>query len=336
MGDMARTVHAFRLHRDLTADVAAVPAPVLAAGEVRVRTAAAAICGSDLHSAQTGAWIQYWPATTGHEVVGTVVETAALDSAAGDSAAGGVAVGTRVVVDSRIPCRACDDCARSPRLCGHLTWLGESRPGGFAEELAVPAAQVYPIADDRLPYEIAVLAEPLAVVVTALRSIPVATRTVLIQGYGPIGALAHLVLQHRGITVIVAEPHPGRLAAAVSRGATLTADAAAPPDVVIDAAGYRGSVAAACESVRRGGTVLVIAIDASSIDISAQTLVEKSVSIATSVGFDDDGIPEALAVLSADADAFADLVSDRIPLADLPQRLLAPIPTIGKVVVTFA
>lgn len=330
MGDMARTVQALRLHRDLTADVADVPAPVLLAGEVRVRTGGAGICGSDLHSAQTGAWIEYWPATTGHEVAGTVVE----------SAVDGVAVGTRVVVDSRIPCRHCDDCARSPRLCGTLTWLGESRPGGFAEELAVPAADVYPIADDALPIDTAALAEPLAVVLTALRRIPDGTRTVLLQGYGPIGALAHLVLQSRGIAVTVAEPHPGRLDAAVARGArpaTRTEHADVPaPDVVVDAAGYPGSVAAAFDAVRRGGTVLVVAIGDHPIDISAQALVEKGVSIATSVGFDDDGIPEALAVLSADPDAFAGVVSDRIPLADLPPRLLAPTPTLGKVVVTFA
>ncbi|WP_404444658.1 alcohol dehydrogenase catalytic domain-containing protein [Microbacterium marinum] len=323
---MARTIRALRLHRDLTADVAEIVAPHLAEGEVRVRSGAAGICGSDVHAAQTGAWIEYWPATTGHEVAGTVVE----------SAAAGIAVGSRVIVDSRIPCRACADCAVSPRLCAHLTWLGESRPGGFAEELTASAADVHPVADDALPLDVAVLAEPLAVVLQALRGVPAEARTVLIQGYGPIGALAHLVLRGRGVEVAVAETHPGRLAAAVARGAVAAADGPKRIDVVIDAAGYRGSVAVAFAAVRRGGTVLVIAIGDHPIDISAQALVEKGVSILTSVGFDDDGIPAAIATLAAEPAAFADVVSDRIPLDDLPARLTAPAPTLGKVVVAFA
>ncbi len=323
---MARTIRSLRLHRDLTADVAEIVAPLLADGEVRVRTGAAGICGSDVHAAQTGAWIDYWPATTGHEVAGTVVE----------SAAAGIAVGSRVVVDSRIPCRGCADCAVSPRLCAHLTWLGEARPGGFAEELTTAGADVYPIPDDTLPLDVAVLAEPLAVVLQALRGVPADTRTVLIQGYGPIGALAHLVLSGRGVEVVVAETHPARLATAVARGAVTAADGPKRIDVVIDTAGYRGSVAAAVAAARRGGTVIVIAIGDHPIDISARALVEKGVSILTSLGFDDDGIPAAIAALAAEPVAFAGVVSDRIPLDDLPARLTAPVSTLGKVVVAFA
>jgi hypothetical protein len=37
-------------------NVAEIVAPPLAEGEVRVRTGAAGICGSDVHAAQTGAW----------------------------------------------------------------------------------------------------------------------------------------------------------------------------------------------------------------------------------------------------------------------------------------
>jgi len=319
---MPRTIQALRLHRDLVAEVADVVVPELHEGEVRIRTGAAGVCGSDVHAARTGAWIEYWPATTGHEVAGVVVE----------SRSAAVAVGSRVVVDSRIPCRACDDCAVSPRLCADLTWLGESRPGGFAEELTVPASDTYPIPDETLPLGVAVLAEPLAVVLTALDGIPDDTRTVLIQGYGPIGALAHLVLRGRGIGVSVIETDPGRLARAVARGAE---EVMGRVDVVLDAAGYPGSVRTAFETVRRGGTVVVVAIGDHPIDISAQALVEKGVDIVTSVGFDDDGIPSALGILAADPVAFADVVSDRIPLDELPSLLLAPRPPLGKVVVHF-
>lgn len=50
---MARMIEALRLHRDLTVDVASIPAPAMVAGEVRVRTAAARVCGSDLHAVRS-------------------------------------------------------------------------------------------------------------------------------------------------------------------------------------------------------------------------------------------------------------------------------------------
>lgn len=322
---MTHSAQALRVHRDLVVDIGDIPERTLPPGEVRIRVGAAGICGSDIHAVHTGAWIEYWPATLGHEVAGTVVESENAE----------LSVGTRVVVDSRIPCRACADCAVSPRFCPHLTWLGESRPGGFAEELVVPATVVYPITSDELPIDVAVLAEPLAVVLTAVARLPRGTRTVLIMGYGPIGALCHLVLRDRGIEVTVAETHPGRLATAVARGA-LSADVASDRiDVVIDSAGFPGSVKVAFGAVRRGGTVLVVAIGGSAIDISAQDLVEKCVTIAPSIGFHDDSIPAALTALIAEPGAFADVVSDRITLEELPARLSAPAPTLGKVVVTF-
>lgn len=326
MNAMTHTVRALRVHRDLVAEVGAVPAPSLAENDVRVRVAAAGVCGSDVHAVQTGAWIDYLPATLGHEVVGTITETRSPRHA----------VGTRVAIDSRVLCRDWADCATAPQLCARLTWLGESRPGGFAEEIVVPAADAYPFAAADLPMEVAVLAEPLAVVLTALDRLPRAAARVLILGYGPIGALSHVVLRSRGIEVVVAETHPGRMAAAAARGALPVDDAEGRIDAAIDAAGFPGSVAAAFTAVRRGGTVVVVAIGDHAIEISAQELVEKCVTIAPSIGFDDDGIPAALAVLAASPSAFANVVSDPITLDELPRRLTEPTSTLGKIVVTFS
>ncbi|MCT9001048.1 alcohol dehydrogenase catalytic domain-containing protein [Microbacterium memoriense] len=323
---MTHTVRALRVHRDLMTDVGEISAPDIGENEVRVGVAAAGVCGSDIHAVQTGAWIEYWPATLGHEVVGTITESRSPD----------LAVGTAVAIDSRIPCRACADCAVAPQLCARLTWLGESRPGGFAEEVVVPAAGVYPFDAAILPMEVAVLAEPLAVVLSALLRLPRDAARVLILGYGPIGALSHLVLRSRGIDVIVAESDPGRLAAAAARGAISASTGRERVDAVIDAAGYPGSVATAFTAVRRGGTVVVVALGDHAIDVSAQELVEKCVTIAPSIGFDDDGIPTALAVLAASPSAFADVVSDRIVLDELAKRLAEPTPTLGKIVVTLA
>lgn len=309
---------AFRVNRDLSLEVGETTRAPIGPGEVRVRPAYAGVCGSDLHAAHTGAWIEYWPATLGHEVVAVVAESSAAVAAVGD----------RVVVDSRIPCRACADCVVSPRFCADLTWLGESRPGGFATDLVVPASSLFPVPDG-LPLDVAVLAEPLAVVLRALDALPAGAERVLVQGYGPIGALAHRVLAARGVRVAVTEARQDRLDLAASRGA----EPLDRIDAVIDAAGFPGSVRAAVQAVRRGGTVLVVALGAHPIDVVAQDLVERGVQIATSIGFDDGDIPRALELLAADPEGYAAVISTRIPLAELPATLTGRADTLGKLVV---
>ncbi len=315
---------AFRVNRDLSLEIAEVPPAPMGPGEVRVRPAHAGVCGSDQHAAHTGAWIEYWPATLGHEVVGVVAESSVDASVPGD----------RVVVDSRIPCRDCADCAVSPRLCANLTWLGESRPGGFATDLVVPASSLFAVPDG-LPLDVAVLAEPLAVVLRALDALPTGTERVLVQGYGPIGALAHRVLAGRGVRVTVAETRQDRLDLAAERGAE-SRESLGRVDAVVDAAGFPGSVRVAVEAVRRGGTVLVVALGAHPIDVVAQDLVERGVQIATSLGFEDGDIPRALETLAADPEGYAAVVSTRIPLAELPATLTGRADTLGKLVVACA
>jgi threonine dehydrogenase-like Zn-dependent dehydrogenase len=298
------------LESDLSLRLADVTLPLRASGDVRIRTEWTGLCGSDLHVLATGAWVSSWPAQLGHEVVGVV----------GESDDPAFPVGTRVVPDSRIPCRACPDCARSVRFCRNLTWLGESRPGGYGAEFDVPGSSLARV-PDTLPAELAVLAEPLAVVQRALDEVP-AARSVLLLGYGPIGALLHAELGRSSsdASIAVAEPQPERHAAALASGATAD-EPTAEYDLVIDAAGFSGSVATAFSRVRRGGAVLVVAIGPAPIGIPAQDLVEKGVSVVGSVGFEDGDLQRALTSLDGDQDRFARVVTHRVDLADFPDFL---------------
>lgn len=301
---------ALLLDRDLSLRLADLEPVPRAVGDVRIRTEWTGLCGSDLHVLATGAWVSSWPARLGHEVVGTI----------GESDDPALPVGTRVVPDSRIPCRACADCARSVRFCRNLTWLGESRPGGFASIFDAPADAVHRV-PRALPAELAVLAEPLAFVQRALDEVP-ASGSVVILGYGPIGALAHAELARRAPMrpVAVTEPQEARRAAALAAGAQ-PADAGGEYDLVVDAAGFPGSVQSAFASVRRGGTVLVVAIGPTPIGIPAQDLVEKGIRLVGSVGFEDGDIERALATLAEAPGHFDRVVTHRVELADLPAFL---------------
>ncbi|MGO9657222.1 MAG: zinc-dependent alcohol dehydrogenase [Acidimicrobiales bacterium] len=325
---------ALLLDRQLRVALGTRELPVPAPGEALVRVAWAGVCGSDLHVLKTGAWVAYWPATLGHEVVGVVQ----------DCPGGEMAPGTTVVLDSRLPCGACPGCAVAPSLCHQMTWMGEARPGGFARHLVVPVGSLVSCPPDLEP-AIAVLAEPLAVAMHAVSRLSHRPHDALVLGYGPIGALVHLELVRRwpDLAVFVSEPADERRRLGLALGASPApgpagpggADRAVPGfGLVVDAAGYPGSLTDACARAANGGTVLVVALSAEAVTLVPAQLAERTLTIAGSVGFDGE-LEEALVVLAADADRYRPLVSEAVLLEEAAERLasLGRSPSAGKVVV---
>jgi NADPH:quinone reductase-like Zn-dependent oxidoreductase len=116
------------------------PAPEPGPGEVLVRLEAAALNRLDLWVRQgwPGISLEY-PHIPGADGSGTV---AALGE--------GVtrwAVGDRVVINSNLGCGECDFClAGRDNLCRSWQLLGENVGGTYAEYVALPARQLYPLA----------------------------------------------------------------------------------------------------------------------------------------------------------------------------------------------
>ncbi len=117
-----------------------VPAPVPAPDEVRVRVRAAALNHLDLWVRRGLPIETTMPHVGGSDVAGVVEEVG--------ERAEGVAVGDRVVVNPSLSCGRCEWCvAGEVPLCPEYRILGEHTNGGFAEYVAVPAANVYRIPD---------------------------------------------------------------------------------------------------------------------------------------------------------------------------------------------
>ena len=296
-------------------------------GDLLVAVDWAGVCGSDLHVLRSGDWVTGWPATLGHEVTGRVAA----------SPGGELAVGTRVVVDSRVPCEACPGCAAGPHLCENLAWFGEACPGGFASHVLVPARRVAACPAD-LESAIAVLAEPLAVAMHAVtRAGLTEPERVTIIGYGPVGALVHLEIARRWpeTAVTVVEPLAARRQLAAAFGAAaFGAETGPPARLVVDAAGYPGSLRDSCASCARGGTVLVVALGHQPEPLLPAVLAERELTLAGSNGFADE-LSQAVAVLAADPDRYRPLVTEAITLDEAPRRLreLLTEPAAGKVVI---
>jgi len=293
-------------------------------GSALIAVEYAGICGSDLHVLNTGDWVTTWPAILGHEIIG-IVE---------DCPGGEFSTGDRVVVDSRVPCNGCLGCQTAANLCENLAWVGEIVPGGYQRHTVLDVGLLH-LCPPELDARVGVLAEPLAVAmhgVSRLREIPPAA---LILGYGPIGALVHSELSRLrpDCVITVREPNSDRRQLAEACGATLTSESTRWP-LVVDAAGYATSISDAIDLTAHGGSILAIAIPHTSTQIDAQGLVERSISLIGSVGFNDE-LAQAITSLNDNPDHYRALVTEEVPLALAADRLrtMPTRPAAGKVVI---
>lgn len=115
-----------------------VPAPTIGPGDVLVRVRAVALNHLDLWLRQGLPRLKVtFPHIPGADVAGVVEATGA--------AVASVRPGEEVIVAPGISCGVCRHCvAGEDNLCAQYSILGEHRHGGYAEYVAVPAANILP------------------------------------------------------------------------------------------------------------------------------------------------------------------------------------------------
>src|SRR5690606_9315002 len=208
------------------------------------------------------------PLILGHEVAGDVVEVG--------PAVARVRVGDRVAVDPSRPCWRCRACREGrPNLCARMSFYGSAAvfphvQGAFRDELVCDESQCH-VVPPATPHAIAVMAEPLAVCLHAIRRAgPLLGRRLLITGCGPIGALSCIAARAAGaahVTVTDVVDPPLRVALAV--GADETINAARAPeriaayeadkgwfDVAIEASGSPQALITCLACTRPGGRIV--------------------------------------------------------------------------------
>jgi L-iditol 2-dehydrogenase len=167
--------------------------------EVLVRVRACGICGTDIHIARKCA--EDW-STIGHEIAGEVerVGTEVTRLKPGD----------KVVVENCTFCGVCANCKNGDvERCS--SWLTLDDQPGAAEYITIRERSLH--AFDDMPFEHAVLAEPLGVAldVTKLAEIPL-NSTVCVMGPGPIGLMAVRIAKLKGAkkVILVGNSHSAR------------------------------------------------------------------------------------------------------------------------------
>jgi threonine 3-dehydrogenase len=196
------------------------PEPECGPNDVLIRIRRTAICGTDLHISHWDEWARGTikvPMPVGHEFSG-VVEKVGREVR-------GIEAGQRVSGEGHVTCGHCRNCRAGRRhLCRNTEGLGVNRQGCFAELLALPAANVFPL-PDAVPDEIGCILDPLGNAVHTALSFDLVGEDVLVTGAGPIGIMAASVCRHAGArNIVITDVNPYRLDLASRMGAARAVD----------------------------------------------------------------------------------------------------------------
>lgn len=311
-------------------------APLPGPGEIRLRVDWCGICGTDREEWRAGPLFiptdephpmtgTAAPLTLGHEVAGTVTDVGPDVE--------GFAEGDIVALDGLLTCGTCWWCRRHElTLCPQLASIGLHVDGGLAEAITVPAKMAI-VAPPGLDAETAVLAEPVAVAVRALRRGRLAEgEQVLVQGAGMIGLAAMRAARRLGAaSVTMAARSESRRRHAKEMGADAVVDPSGPdflervqelhdgrgPDLVIEAAGTPHACAQATSAARRGGRIVFLGLPAEpgQIDYFELVATERELIGSLSHVWDED-LAEAVTMLGQGLLRADEVVATRIPLED--------------------
>jgi L-iditol 2-dehydrogenase len=329
-------------------ELADLPVPSPGADEILVRVAACGICGSDVHGYDGSSGRRIPPLVMGHEAAGVVAETGKNVSA--------FKAGDRVTFDSTVYCGDCANCRRGEmNLCDRRQVLGVScgdyrRNGAFAEFVLVPARIVHRLPEN-LSFPEAALLEAVAVALHAVSLVPIEpSTTALVVGAGTIGLLVQQALAAAGCErVFVTDVDPTRLKLSQSLGATavlqsgpsfaneiLNLTKATGVDVAVEAVGINATVATAINSVRKGGSVVLVGNVTPEVTIPLQAVVSRQIRLQGSCASSGE-YPRAIELMSSGKINVKPLITAVASLDEGPrwfERLYAGEPNLMKVVLT--
>lgn len=195
-----------------------VTQPDIGHNDVLIKVEKTAICGTDLHIYNWDKWSAKnikTPLVIGHEFVGHIVKMGVEVN--------GYEIGQRVSAEGHIVCGVCRNCrAGTQHLCPNTQGIGVNRDGAFAEYVAMPVQNLWPV-PDAIPSNLAAFFDPFGNAAHCALEYDMVGEDVLITGCGPIGIIATGICNHVGArNVIVTDVNDYRLNLAKKMGATRT------------------------------------------------------------------------------------------------------------------
>ena len=266
-----------------------IPVPEMGDNDVLIQIHKTAICGTDIHIFNWDEWAQKTipvPMQVGHEFMG---EIAAIGKNVTE-----FNIGDRVSGEGHIVCGHCRNCLGGKRhLCINTKGVGVNRPGAFAEYLAMPASNVFPIPAGISNDEAAIL-DPLGNAVHTALSFDLVGEDVLITGAGPIGIMAGAIAKHVGARhVVITDVNADRLELAKKMGIQHVVDVSKQElktvmkslnmlegfDVGLEMSGNDKAWLSMLEVMNHGGKIAMLGIQSEKTAISWDQVIFKGLTI---------------------------------------------------------
>jgi (R,R)-butanediol dehydrogenase/meso-butanediol dehydrogenase/diacetyl reductase len=309
-------------------------------GQIRVKVAAAGICGTDVgeyvhgphffpiedkhpHSGHVG------PTVPGHEFSGWV-------TAMGRDVTG-LAEGDLVTVGAGVSCGSCPQClAGNTNLCLTYWTVGLQADGGLADETVVPASCVLNVSGSGITPDLAALAQPMSIGVHAIgRGRVTSEDRVVVLGAGGIGTFVVRAAVSVGARVTAVDLVADRLEAATRLGADSTVDASEDgfeslledghPDVVFECTGRPESLIRAADLVADHGRVVVVGHQAEPVILDfRQIALDELELIGTQAHVFATDLPMAVDLIGAEPGVWASVAPNVLPLDQVVEAGLIP------------
>jgi propanol-preferring alcohol dehydrogenase len=336
MAAMPATVMAPRFHGGGAITFEERPVPEPGPGQLLVRVAANAICGTD-----RGQYLEGSAVTPGHEAAGVVAATAPGTT---------LATGTRGVVFLMDYCGQCRSCRGGfTNVClDKRADMGFSADGGYGPYELVHETNFFPVPDDVGLAEATMLLDVMGTsghAIARARLVRPDIESVYIAGAGPIGLgmlVMCLLTLGTEVPVRISDVSPWRLEHARSFGAEAV-DARDPDalrrmpsaDVAFDSTGRQAARQAALTALGRRG-VLMCAGHGEALQLSvSEDLIAPERAVLGSEYFAFRELPRNLELLRANRDLISRVITHTFDVADIAEAFAVFLSgQSGKVVVT--
>ncbi|MSR87958.1 MAG: glycosyltransferase [Candidatus Zambryskibacteria bacterium] len=286
--------------------------PELKPGDILIKVDYVGVCRTDLevYEGTLGYYrdgLAQYPIVPGHEFSGTIAKVGA-----NNKYREWFKTGDRVV----------GECILSRGENGPRKEVGViNHNGAYAEFVVMPGDAIHKIPDG-LDSKTAVLAEPLGVILRALRRVKSRLpekASVAVIGAGPIGNLCAQTLAAEGYQVTVYDKNPERLKLLKDKveAISVAIDHMEKFDMIIEITGVKDVLESALKQSRFDSTLLLLGFPYGKSDYNFEDLVGSEKVIIGSVGAERQDFPKALALLSKlDTEAFTQTI---LPLKDFKE-----------------
>ncbi len=278
-----------------------IPLPETKPGDVLIKVAYVGVCRTDLevYDGDLGYYkkgIAKYPIIPGHEFSGTIVKIGVNNRVDWK-------IGDRVVGECILSCGKCSYCIKGSNIaCSQRKEVGVMNyNGAYAKYIVLPANYIHKIPDE-VDLKTASLAEPLAVVLRALRRVPdqvMKNRSkCAVIGAGPIGHLSAQVILNSGHDVVVFDKNQNRLE--FLKDQTTTSQEVKNLnqfDLIIEATGSEQALKQVLRQSRTGSILLILGFPYARIEYNFEDVVGNEKFIIGSVGGAAQDFKKALEIL---------------------------------------